>query len=192
MNTSDILVVGDSYSAAREGDTGLDLGWPDVMGIDHAKRQAVSGSTAAQWAADFGGRLTQALNTPSDVLILSLLGNDAFAALAAGFNLLTAEQVEKAYVSLHAVVAQLCEGRQRSIVLLYPDPFNGRNSQYDVGLPLLNGAIRSACAVQAHAIEFVDLGEWLTPGDFNGTDMHPTRAGHQIIAQNLTAYLSKS
>ena len=64
-----ILVIGDSWSAAREADTVLDRGWPEIMGIPAELRQGVSGSTAAEWAANTDGMLTRAMQTKADTLI---------------------------------------------------------------------------------------------------------------------------
>jgi phospholipid transport system substrate-binding protein len=49
--------------------------------VEITRTQAVSGSTAAQWAADFEGRLTRALATHCDACAVFLGGNDAFAAI---------------------------------------------------------------------------------------------------------------
>lgn len=174
-----ILVIGDSYSAAREGDTGRDLGWPDVLGLPTTMRQALSGSTAAQWAADFEGRLTKARQTGSDLVVMSLLGNDAFAALADGQ--VTPTEVVAGLHNLRQVVTEVSMLSRPVVVLLYPDPFSGKNPQSATGVPMLNAAIRMAvCGIPT--VSFLDLGTVLRPEHFNGTDIHPTRAGHEVIA----------
>lgn len=173
------LVVGDSWSAAREADTGRDAGWPDIMGIPAELRQAVAGSTAAQWAADFEGRLSRAVNTSADVLVMSLLGNDAFAAIADGT--VTTDEVVTGLQHLRAVVSRLL--RQRTIVLLYADPFCGANPQTAMAVPMLNGAIRTA--LWGLPVVFADTGAWLKPEHFDARDIHPTRAGYAVIAAEL-------
>lgn len=181
------LIIGDSYSAAREGDTQLDRGWPALLGVSAAWRQAVSGSTAAQWAGDYQGWLSRAKGTACDAVIMSLLGNDAFQA-APGLQSNPAAAVvavAEAYKNMETVLAVVY--RQPIFVLLYPDAYNGKNSVWNFGLPMLNGAVRHAVAVAAPNAVLVDLGTILSPQDFNGVDYHPIQSGHVKIA----AYFSK-
>jgi len=73
------IVFGDSWSAAREADTGLDGGWPRVLGIPAGHRFARSGSTAREWADDKYGRLTEVLKRATELdgpIVFSLAGND--------------------------------------------------------------------------------------------------------------------
>ena len=73
-----LLVIGDSWASAHEADTdNPNAGWPEILGIPSERRQAVAGSTAAQWAADFDGRLSRAIQTPSQAVFVSIGGNDA-------------------------------------------------------------------------------------------------------------------
>jgi hypothetical protein len=142
MNINDIVVIGDSYSAAREGDTGLDRGWPALLGIPPANRQAISGSTAAQWAVDQNGILTKAKNTAAGTLIVSMLGNDAFAIEGEISNRLQAGiDAYAAYNDFTAVLKAMA--RQRNYILLYPDPFSGQRPDFNQGLPFLDGVIDS-------------------------------------------------
>jgi lysophospholipase L1-like esterase len=183
-----ILVIGDSYSAAREADTGLDRGWPEALGIDVGYRQAVSGSTAQQWAANLGNRLSTAQATQSDIVIMSLLGNDAFAALATG----GVDPAKAAAGLAHLEQVFNAVKRKRTIVLLYPDPFSGVNKEFRVGTPILNAAVRYACGPDSGSIgaEFLDLGTVLKPEHFNGTDIHPTIEGHKVLAAALAKLLA--
>lgn len=185
IDRSRILVIGDSYSAAREADTGRDHGWPAYMRLSPANCQAVTGSTAKQWAEDYEQRMRFALCTDADMVILSLLGNDAFAVMAD--NVVTAAEVADALQNMRRVMFLLKQEGFRIVVLLYPDPFSGRRCDFELAVPILNAAIRSAC-MAVHA-EFVDLGAVLQPSDFNGTDIHPTVAGHRKIAEHLERIL---
>ena len=173
------LVMGDSIAAGREADTGLDRGFAEIMGIPLDLRQGVSGSTAAQWAADFDGRLTRARQTESDAVIISLLGNDARHAVSDGR--VTANEIATGLRDMRAVVESV--QRPLTIVLLYADPFCGDNAQAGVGVPLLNGAIRWAC--NGLPVVFADTGSWLDREHFDGRDIHPTRAGHAVIAERM-------
>ena len=172
-----ILVIGDSWASAREEDTGRDAGWPALMGLEF--RQGIAGSTAAQWAGDHKGILTRAKQTESDAVIVSLLGNDARVAVSDGN--VTAEEIAAGLRDMRAVVESV--QRPLTIVLLYADPFCGNNAQARVGVPLLNGAIRWAC--NGLPVVFADTGAWLTPDHFDGHGIHPTRAGHAVIADRM-------
>lgn len=182
-----VLICGDSYSAAREGDTGLDAGWAAMLlGAQSPFRQGVSGSTALQWNIAETGYLERAVTTQSDVLIISLLGNDAFALEGEVSNpAQLLQDVAKSYGAFESVLARL--KRKETYVLLYPDAFNGQNQAYNIGLPMLNGAIKSAVYSVDKSIQCVDLGQILSPSDFNGKDIHPIHSGHLKIA----AYFQK-
>lgn len=183
-----ILVVGDSYSAAREGDTGLDRGWPVDLGVTDGFRQGVSGSTAGQWASDLNGMLTKGKATQSDVLILSLLGNDAFAIESQGFSNISLSMAEasRAVGEFKSVLKSL--QRPETFILLYPDPFNGAHEDFNAALPVLRGAIREAVS-QFQGITLVDLSAILEPSDFNGSDIHPIQSGHAKIAAHFKSLI---
>jgi len=178
------LVIGDSWASAVEADTGRDAGWPEIMGAE--LRQGVSGSTAAQWASDFDGRLSLARDTDSDAVVISLLGNDARHAVSDGQ--VTADEIAAGLRDMRAVVEAVL--RPLTIVLLYADPFCGTQAQARVGVPLLNGAIRWAC--NGLPVVFADTGAWLTREHFDGRDIHPTRAGHEVIAAQMLDIISAS
>jgi lysophospholipase L1-like esterase len=175
-----ILVIGDSWSSAVVAGEGDRAGWPLILGIPDDMRQAVSGSTAAQWAADFEGRLTKAAQTQADAVILSLLGNDAFAALADGVA--TPQEIIAGVKALRHVIETV--RKPRTIVLLYADPFCGSDIRKALACSLLNVAIETATP---EGVEILDLRTVLGPQHFGGTDIHPTRAGHEAIAAAVGA-----
>jgi lysophospholipase L1-like esterase len=154
--------------------------------MDAEARQGVSGSTAAQWASDFDGRLSLARDTDSDAVVISLLGNDARHAVSDGQ--VTADEIAAGLRDMRAVVQAVL--RPLTIVLLYADPFCGTQAQARVGVPLLNGAIRWAC--NGLPVVFADTGAWLTREHFDGRDIHPTRAGHAVIAAQMLDIISAS
>jgi len=174
-----VLVVGDSWASAVEGDTGLDRGWPSIMDIPIEYRQAIAGSTAEEWAANKDDRLSKAMETKTDTVIISLMGNDARAAYADGK--VTSDEVSRALVAMRAVVKKVSRGRN-AFVLLYADPFSGNDPSHKLILPVLNGAIRMASFGYAQPL---DLGDVLGPKDFDGKDIHPTRAGHEVMAEYI-------
>jgi len=173
------LVIGDSWASAIEADTRRDAGWPEIMDIETGLRQGIAGSTAAQWAADASGVLVRATDTVADAVIVSLLGNDARAAVSDGN--VTADEIAAGLRDMRAVVDAVL--RPLTIVLLYADPFCGAQAQARVAVPLLNGAIRWAC--NGLSVVYADTGAWLTWEHFDGRDIHPTRAGHAVIAARM-------
>jgi hypothetical protein len=176
------LIVGDSWSSAVVAGEGDRMGWPLMLGIRDDMRQAVAGSTAAQWAADFDGRLTRAAQTPADVVILSIIGNDVFAALSDG--IVTPAEISAGLSALRRMVETV--RKDRTIVLLYADPFGGRDIRSAVACPLINAAI---CGVLPDGAETFDTRAVLRPEHFDGSDIHPNRAGHEAIAAGLQEML---
>ena len=176
-----ILVVGDSYAAAREADTGKDEGWPKFLGVPAELNLGVSGSTADEWARNKDGRLQHAasIKPGSGIVVISLLGNDALKAWED--KKVTANEVFMGLWGLRVVVSKLKQAR--TYVLMYPDPYCGKRPEIAMAVPILNGAIRAACL--GLDVEFVDLSMLLKPAHFDGKDIHPTRAGHAYLATKL-------
>jgi len=178
---STILVIGDSYAAGKEGDTGKERGWPDIMGIPTYLRQGIGGSTTAEWFQDKNQRLTKAMRTPSEVLIVSLLGSDALN------GAVTPDQTITGIEELHVVVSKcMSDGmwNKNTFVFLYPDPFLGKSKKTRKMIPLVNRAIRIAC--YGMPVALIDLFALLTDSRcFTGKDIHPTRYGHQLIADYI-------
>lgn len=185
MNPEKILVIGDSWSSAYvatpTGPIDRD-GWPKLLGVPDAMRQGVAGSTAEQWAADFESRLTKAAQTEANVVILSLLGNDAFAALSDGK--ITGNEIASALLNFNRVV--LLAKKARTIVLQYADPFNGANPQHAFICHLMNALIKGECP---DGVEVFDTRTVLKPEHFDGKDIHPNIDGHKAIAAGLIELL---
>lgn len=179
VNPEKILVVGDSWASAVVAGDPEHLGWPSLLGIPPAMRQAVPGSTAAQWDADHKDMLSRAVRTPSDVVIVSLLGNDALQAIADGS--VTPDEVSRGLAALFHVFLAF-EDRDRVIAMLYADPFSGANATFAIMLPLLNAAIVNMLPA---GVETFDTRTVLLPTHFDGKDIHPNLAGHQAIADGL-------
>jgi lysophospholipase L1-like esterase len=185
-----ILIIGDSwasaYVATETGDIDRD-GWPKLLGIPDEMRQGIAGSTAAQWAADFGGNLTRAIQTEADVVIISLLGNDAFAVINSGQTSLPAVfgEIAAGVDNFRKVVESV--RKPRTIVIQYTDPFSGNNPMSAVACPLLDAFIKGEVP---DGVEVFDTRTVLKPEHFNGHDIHPNMAGHQAIADKLRQLLS--
>lgn len=171
-----ILVVGDSWSSAREEDTGMDAGWPAMLGVPYYLRQAVAGSTAGDWSRDFSGRLTLALETPCDCVVMSLLGNDALAAISDGK--ITLEEVTTALSAYRQVVYRLMLQHREVFVLLYANPFRGSLTKA-VGVSLLNAAIMKS---SPDGTKFIMTEDVLDDMDFMG-GIHPVKAGWEKVGR---------
>ena len=183
MKPEDILVIGDSWSSAVVAGVGDRCGWPQMLGIPEANVQAVAGSTAAQWAEDFDGRLSVALATEAQCLVFSLLGNDMRQALADGS--LTLDEAAAGIRALRRVAK--AAGKRRTVALLYADPTVGADPRMSMAVMALNLVI--AGTLEPLGIEFLDCWELLGPGHFAPPDIHPTREGHRLIAAALSATL---
>jgi len=177
-----LLVIGDSWSSAVVAGNDNHGGWPVLLGILADLRQAVAGSTAKQWAMDFEGRLSKAAATDADVAILSLLGNDVFAAL--GDGIITPAEISDGITNFRSVVERV--RKKRTIVILYTDPFFGRDKRFAYICPLLNATIRLSCP---SGVEFFDTSLVLRPEHFDGVDIHPNLKGHEAIAAGLKKVL---
>lgn len=184
MKPEDVLVIGDSWSSAVSADGGDRTGWPQMLGIPERNVQAVAGSTAAQWAADFEGRLTRAIETPAECLVFSLLGNDMRAALADG--LLTLDEAMRGIRALRRVAA--ATRRRRTIALLYADPSGGADPRVAMAAHSLNAAIAETLELVG-GIELLDCQSLLGKSHFLPPDIHPTVEGHVFIARKIKAML---
>lgn len=176
-----VLVVGDSWASAVEADTGKDAGWPQILGIEDEYRRGVAGSTAREWATNQDGILSDAEVMESDTVIISLLGNDAREIWSDGK--VTHDEVFMALGAMRMVAERL--RRERTIVMLYADPFQGKDPEYAYGLQMLNAGLRMA----TWPATFLDLGKVLKPEHFDGKDIHPTRKGHEVIASAVEELL---
>ena len=180
-----LLVIGDSWASAHEADTDNQYaGWPEILGVQPDRRQAVAGSTAAQWAADFDGRLTRAIATPAEAVFVSIGGNDVG-------NLRGFADASRAIFNIRKVVGSFA-GTRGTVVMLYANPFPG-NADVESAVGMLNGAIRYAC--RGLKVMFFDSGKLFLPEHFlqrHDHDIHPTRAGWALVAEALAAMLKQS
>lgn len=178
-----LLVIGDSWASAYEADTDNQYaGWPEILGIPSERRQAVPGSTAAQWAADFDGRLTRAIATPAEAVFVSIGGNDVG-------NLRGFADASRAIFNIRKVVGSF-SGRP-TLVMLYANPFPG-NAEVEAAVGMLNGAIRYAC--KGLKVTFFHSGNFLLPEHFlqrHDHDIHPTRAGWALVADAIADFLKQ-
>jgi hypothetical protein len=105
------------------------------------------------------------------------LGNDAQAGVS------TSLQVIVGIENFHYVLKECMHGRKKVYVFLYPDPFFGKSNNTKIMIPLVNRAINIGC--YGSDVEFVNLKEILDKSCFDGKDIHPTRHGHELIANYM-------
>ena len=188
-----VLIVGDSHAANRLPHSGTDA-WicADILEVPAANRLAVSGSTAAQWAADRDGWLTASANNDAPVVWISLGGNDA-AAIAADGRADPPELRAAASNYLHTVRA-LARGRRLVIATAYADPWQGARKDCAAGVLRLNSAVRlltaRACNSLGVPFRVLEEPEILGANDYDGSgDLHPGAAGYTNMALRLQAII---
>jgi hypothetical protein len=178
-----LLVIGDSWASANEADTDNQYaGWPLILGVDPYRRQAVAGSTAAQWAADFDGRLVRAMATECDAVFISVGGNDV--GELRGFA-----DASRAIFIYTKVVGSFAE--RLVVVMLYANPFPG-NPDAEIAVGMLNDAIHYAC--RGMKVLFFHSNKLLRPEHFlqrHQRDIHPTRAGWALVAEAIGKMLKQ-
>lgn len=165
MNPDRILVIGDSWS---------DCLWPHLLGIPESHMQAVSGSTAAQWASDFDGRLTKAASTPADILLVSLMGNDLRHAMLDG--VVTDDEKDAACDAMRYVCATA--RKAQNIAMLYAVPTVAPNNLWNAA-SLLNDVVKSAIPKD---FELFHSNYFLRDKDFLPDGIHTNYAGQFAIA----------
>ena len=187
--------LGDSWNAGYDDRKAADTGgWlallpgPGVRpGFVPVKHMSVSGSSAAQWAMDFGGRLSDAAARAgdTDVYFVSLLGNDAFAALrpdSPGGPLVTPEERERAVADIRKVVSTLHATGKRVLVMLYANPYPG-NIGLDVACAALNSTIVFAVGDLVAPDDYIQAFTVLkSPESWSGIGVHPSPAGYAALA----------
>lgn len=185
-----ILIVGDSHAEGYLPHSKIrSNAIAEAVGALPELRLAVSGSTAIDWARDLDGRLTraEAHSYGCEAALVSLLGNDLFAASADG-NVTVAE-IAASIAALYEVLHTLSGLPQRLFVLLYGQPFQQPTPEQARGLALLNEAI-TACAntvalITGNPIEFIDESKILDASDWPGDDIHPFESGYRKIGAEL-------
>ena len=184
--------IGDSWNAGFDDETRTDKGgW--IAKLDPARfgrvaSLSVSGSTAKQWAEDFDGRLSRAveLAPATDVYFVSLMGNDAYAAMAEGSEggkTVTAAEIRAAVGNLRNVVSALAATGKRVLVMMYANPFQN-NFVTACGCTALNAAIVFASANFVDSGDYIDSASVLeAPGMMSGIGIHPSDAGYAALAR---------
>lgn len=173
-----IAVVGDSWAAGYDDTFARDMGgWAAVLGIPDYLRMAVSGSTARQWASDFGGRLSAACAVQKDCTVVFLGGNDVFRAMDDGK--IEPAEIVALFNDIGFVVRRLSDSAP-VIVGLYSNPYPG-DVKAAVAVKLLNFCIKEACPAGTH---FIECAEFLGHGD-TGPGIHPTPSGYGKIAEEV-------
>jgi len=188
-----VLVIGDSHAACRLPHSSIDS-WivADMLNVPMSNRLAVSGTTAAQWAANQNGWLSAATDNRAPVVWISLGGNDAMTALADGR--VTPDEARAAASNYYAVVRAVARGRRLVVATAYADPYQGARPDCALGLLMLNSAIRlqsmRACCELGVPFNVLDEPDILGPSNYDGSgDLHPDAAGYTNMALRLQAII---
>lgn len=174
-----ILIVGDSHAKARlpSGEDSdiiaRELEVPDVY------RLARSGSTARQWLDPSNGWLAmaEALAAECDAVFLSIGGNDLFRDYADGH--LSREEAERIMGEVKAVADRF--GGKRLFLLVYGDPYNGRDNMTLAGVICITIAFRILAATLPNVTLVLEQ-KLLDASDWCGSDIHPNASGYVKIA----------
>ena len=181
MSMDRVHSLGDSWTCIEAG--GVKRGWEVYAGLEPAHRHGIPGSTAKQWANDEGRILTAAMETmhPADTVFVSLIGNDFRHAVADG--VLTPNEVDEACESLLTVVGRLHIMWANVVLMGYANPYDG-NEVAQAAEHALCMMIRRVA--NESGAKYFDVAEILVaPDHFDGTDFHPTAAGHKALASAL-------
>lgn len=182
MSMDRVHSLGDSWTCIEAG--GENAGWQVYAGLLPEHRHGIPGSTAAQWAADEGGIMSQAMASmqPGDVVVVSLIGNDI--RHAADDGQITFGELLAGARALYAVVDRLIQVKVLTALLIYSDPYFGHKPEASAGIMLMETIIRGVAAM--HKVGVFDTQAFLVdPLHFDGVDFHPTKCGHVAIAAAL-------
>ena len=191
-----LTCLGDSWMAGwLDADKRDHGGWPALLNKASFSvvNLAVSGSTAEQWASDFNGNLTRAAaSIPTDVFCVSLMGNDAFAAMlpeSDGGKRVTLQEIRDAQDALRKVVKRLTDTGKRVTLWLYGNPYPG-NWLYEAGVSSLNAAARTAVVGMLEERDIIETRFVLrAQGMMSGIGIHPTPKGYAEIARMAESVL---
>lgn len=179
-----IILCGDSYAAGRLAGTTTDgelarqlrrLAPDNVI-----EEQAVSGSTASEWARGKYKARLQAISARSDcAAVVSIGGNDVFAALKDGK--ITMEELA-ALARDTLSVATMLSMSMPTYVLIYPVPqFLREVKLANIGRKAIALMYHGICA--ATGATAVDLSAPLGMAQcWQGADVHPNEAGYRAMA----------
>lgn len=184
----DILIVGDSHAKCRLPD-GRDADTiADALGVPMRFRHARSGSTARQWLDPANPWLQNALQVMPDceAVFISLGGNDLFRDYVDGK--VTREEAKAIALDVKAVVGMF--GARRVFLLVYGDPYKGKDTTALAGVLCINIAYRIFTADMPF-VTLVPESAVLTEDDWCGTDIHPNGTGYAKIAEFIKKEMTK-
>jgi lysophospholipase L1-like esterase len=194
MKNASIVLFGDSYTAGRIPHTQIDGAFRKALPSVY-RDYALSGSTAVQWAGDIDGRLSDVCESPADIAVGSLGGNDAFAALADG--IVTWGEKTSSMISLALVLSRIA-AKKPVLLMLYPDPYMGVPDKLPDaadkvrGLNELISSIADVINLSGHnPVMLLNLGTVLRPEHFDGLDIHPNEAGYQAMAEAVMDIIAR-
>jgi lysophospholipase L1-like esterase len=169
----EVLCIGDSWLRVSAGGG---RAFPELSGfINHG----ISGSTAKSWARDEGKRVTKALMQPSDVVVVSLGGNDAIRAY--NDKKITLFDAIGIIWDINEVISKFIGRRVILIMYTYP-PMESVVSR-------VNKVMRTVGFL--NRVETLDTSAFLDESCFEAGNIHPNQKGHFKIAASLEDMLKE-
>jgi len=179
-----IVGIGDSWMARYSDALKADADASGLLGLLNPSRfsfvnLAKSGMTAERLAEDEDGRLSKAVGLAGecDCYAVSLLGNDAYAAISPsgdGGASITFAEISSAIQNMRSVLEELKSTGKRVLVMRYTNPYPG-NLQTSAGCNVLNIGI--GYAADLAGVPYTDLIEssetLSSPGMMSGIGIHP-------------------
>ena len=181
-----LVLFGDSYTAGRIPHTGDDGALRDALGIAAYMDFSKSGSTAQQWAGDLECRLSNVVCSSANIAVGSLGGNDLFGILADG-NVNKLECII-ASAALFYVLMRISD-MKHIILMLYPDPYQGKRQEAAPILQEFNKNILEVITlvnqIQGNKVHVLDLSNVLKNEHFDGVDIHPNLGGYMEMSKAI-------
>ncbi len=194
MDNPTVVLFGDSYTAGRLPHTNTDGAFRAALGECAKYDYALSGSTTVEWSMNIEQRLTSVCCAKVGVAVGTLLGNDALAAIADGQ--VSAGEALPALAALALVLNRIALYKP-VLLMLYPDPYQGKRKDVAEGIIRLNAAITTVtyavngmCA-SGGPVMLLPLGPLLKPEHFDGSDIHPNAAGYAAMAAAVQDTLAR-
>lgn len=203
------MLFGESSGSFPARTNTIDTLWPGIQKTN----SAVSGSTAADWAADWGGRLSEVKNRRSDLIVIFIGGNDFLSNLTDGF--VSPSELEQYRKDLTSIITNLQDNIPVPdlVISSYYDLFDGLSTNLSAG-HLINTNASSATVNGNQVIREIALSNncWFVSGihpaflhhgygeeigdtqhllpDFLHTpltnfNVHPVTAGHNAICNEI-------
>ena len=188
MKPEEIGVFWDSWAAGLVAGSEFEGSYLDVLGISEENRMGVCGTSAAWWANDETGKLQKMLNSSTRTWLMWIGGNDLLTLIEHKKHVVPDDWLQ-VKDNIRRIL-ELCSlwGKQLCIGI-YPDCLLDDTMKLEVDR--MNRVLLLATSFLVwprQAPKFFVPG--LTREHFEPGDMHPTKQGHWVLAQEFTEFLA--